>query len=107
MLKVEQALDSIVTLKVITLIGPVSVTGAGTGATVALVPGTAPEAASTEINLLLGDITNTFSPGFSTLANGDMRTFHQSQVEKSQSIVTSNLAEVQKLAAALMTAVRK
>jgi hypothetical protein len=36
-----------------------------------------------------------------------MRKFHQSQVEKSQSIVTGNLAELQKLATALLGAVRR
>src|SRR5690349_823624 len=82
--KVEQALANIVTLKVVTLVGTVDVTGAGTDAKVAIVAGAPLEAASTEVNLLDGDITNTFSTGFATLANGEMRNFHQAQVEKSQ-----------------------
>jgi hypothetical protein len=105
--KVEQALVDLMTLKIVTLIGPVTVTGTGTRASVAITGAGAPEAASTEVDLLSGDITNTFSAGFSALANGEMRNFHQSQVEKSQSIVTENLAEVQKLAAALLAAVRR
>jgi hypothetical protein len=105
--KIEQALVDLVTLKVVTLIGPVTVTGTGTRASVAITGAGTPEAASTEVDLLNGDITNTFSAGFSALANGDMRNFHQSQVEKSQSIITGNLAEVQKLAAALLAAVRR
>ena len=105
--KVEQALVNLVTLKVVTLIGPVTVTGTGTRMSVAIAGVGAPEAACTEVDLLNGDITNTFSAGFSALANGEMRNFHQSQVEKSQSIVTGNLAEVQKLAAALLAAGRR
>src|SRR5207245_9318048 len=97
LLKVEHALAEIVTLKVVTLVGPVTVTEAGTRASGAISAAGAPEAASTEIDLLSGDIANTFSAGLSALANGEMRNFHQSQVEKSQSIVTGNLAEVQKL----------
>jgi hypothetical protein len=107
LVKVEQALEEIVTLKIVTLIGPVSVSGAGTGASVAIAREAGTEAASTEIDLLTGHITNTFSTEFATLANGEMRNFHQSQVEKSQSIVTGNLAEVQKLATALLGAVRR
>ena len=105
--RLEQALNNLVTLKVVTLVGPVNVTGAGTDVTVAIAAGAAPEAASTEVNLLDGDITNTFSTGFSALANGAMSNFHQSQVEKSQTIVTGNLAEVQKLATALINVVRR
>jgi hypothetical protein len=105
--RIEHALAAIVTLKVVTLIGPVTVTGAGTQASVAIAGETAPEAASTEIDLLTGHITNTFSTGFAALASGEVRNFHQSQVEKSQSIVTGNLAEVQKLATALLAAVRR
>jgi hypothetical protein len=107
LVKVEQALEEIVTLKIVTLIGPVSVAGAGTGASVAIAREAGTEAASTEIDLLTGHITNTFSTEFAALANGEMRNFHQSQVEKSQSIVTGNLAEVQKLATALLGAVRR
>jgi hypothetical protein len=105
--RLEQALNNLVTLKVVTLVGPVNVTGAGTDVTVAIAPGAAPEAASTEVNLLDGDITNTFSTGFSAIASGAMSNFHQSQVEKSQTIVTSNLAEIQKLATALISAARR
>src|SRR5215472_17763646 len=105
--RLEQALSNLVTLKVVTLVGPVNVSGSGTQVTVAIAPGAAPEAASTEVNLLDGDITNTFSTGFSALTNGEMRNFHQSQVEKSQTIVTGNLAEVQKLATALISVVRR
>ncbi|MBV8457581.1 MAG: hypothetical protein JO122_13310 [Acetobacteraceae bacterium] len=105
--KLEHALEDIVTLKVVTVIGQVNVTGAGSKANVAILSGTIPEAASTEIDLLTGDITNTFSPGFAALANGEIRNFHQSQVEKSQNIVTGNLAEVQKLAIALVGAIRR
>jgi len=105
--RLEQALNNLVTLKVVTLVGPVNVSGSGTNVTVAIAAGAAPEAASTEVNLLDGDITNTFSPGFSALANGAMSNFHQSQVEKSHTIVTGNLAEVQKLATALIGVVRR
>lgn len=105
--KIEQALANLVTLKVVTLVGAVKVTGTGTVAEVSIVPDTPLEAASTEVDLLQGDITNTFSVGFGALANGEMRNFHQSQVEKSQAIVTGNLAEVQKLATALIVAVRR
>jgi hypothetical protein len=105
--KLEHALEEIVTLKIVTLVGQAEVTGAGTKASVAITPATSPEAASTEIDLLTGDITNTFSAGFAALANGEMRNFHQSQVEKSQSIVTGNLAELQKLATALIGAIRR
>src|SRR5215813_10103847 len=59
--KLEHALIEIVTLKVVTVIGQVNVTGAGTHASVAILPGATPEAASTEIDLFSGDITNTFS----------------------------------------------
>jgi hypothetical protein len=101
MQRVEKALDALMTLKIVTVVGPVAVAGAGTDISVAIAPGAATEAACTEINLLNGDIANVFSSGFAALSNGDMRGFHQSQVEKSQSIVTGNLAEVQKLAMAL------
>jgi hypothetical protein len=107
LVKLERALEQIVTLKIVTLIGQVSVTGEGTKASVGTAGQAQTEAASTEIDLLTGHITNTFSTGFAALANGEMRNFHQSQVEKSQSIVTGNLAEVQKLATALIGAVRR
>jgi hypothetical protein len=107
LMKLERALEEIVILKIVTLIGQVSVTGEGTKASVGIAGQAQPEAASTEIDLLTGHITNTFSIGFAALANGEMRNFHQSQVEKSQSIVTGNLAEVQKLATALLGAVRR
>ena len=103
----EHALGELVTLKVVTLIGEAEVTGAGTKVGVAIAAGRNPEAASTEIDLLTGDITNVFSSGFAALANGEMRNFHQSQVEKSQSIVAGNLAELQKLATALIGAIRR
>jgi hypothetical protein len=105
--KIEQALEDLVTLKVVTLVGPVAVTGTGTEARVTITGAGATEAASTEVDLLRGDITNTFSTGFSALANGEMRSFHQTQVEQSQSIVTGNFAELQKLATALLGAVRR
>jgi hypothetical protein len=107
LVQLEQALANIVTLKVVTLVGTVDVTGAGAGARVAIVAGTPLDAASTEVNLLDGHITNTFSAGFGALANGEMRNFHESQVEKSQAIVTGNLAEIQKLATALIATVRR
>jgi hypothetical protein len=107
LVKLESALEEIVILKIVTLIGQVSVTGEGTKVSVGIAGQAQPEAASTEIDLLTGHITNTFSTGFAALANGEMRNFHQSQVEKSQSIVTGNLTEVQKLATALLGAVRR
>jgi hypothetical protein len=107
LVNLEHALEEIVTLKIVTLIGQVSVAGEGTKASVGIAGQAQPEAASTQIDLLTGHITNTFSTGFAALANGEMRNFHQSQVEKSQSIVMGNLAEVQKLATALLGAVRR
>lgn len=105
--RVEKALDDLVTLKIVTVVGPVAVAGAGTDISVAIAPGAATEAACTEINLLNGHIANVFSTGFAALSNGDLRGFHQSQVEKSESIVTGNLAEVQKLAMALIPQSRR
>jgi hypothetical protein len=75
--KIEQALANLVTLKVVTLVGTVKVTGAGTAAEVSIASDTPPEAACTEIDLLQVDIANTFSAGFAGLANGEIRSFHQ------------------------------
>ncbi len=99
---VEQALNEIVTLRIVTLVGDVTVAGTGLAATVTVRGGTSAEAASTEIDLLNGHITNTFSPGFAALSGGDLKSLHESRVEKSQAIITANLAEVQKLASALL-----
>lgn len=97
----ENALGRVATLKVVTVVGEVSVSGAGADTAVAARPGAAMEAASTEVNLLDGHIVNVFSPSFS--AAGGLQAFHQLQVEKSSDIVLRNLAELQKLASALAT----
>src|SRR5690242_15770099 len=64
LVKLERALEQIVTLKIVTLIGQVSVTGEGTKASVGTAGQAQAEAASTEIDLLTGHIINTFSTGF-------------------------------------------
>lgn len=97
----ENAFGRLATLKVVTVVGEVSVSGVGGATAVAARPGASVEAASTEVNLLDGDIVNVFSPSFSTA--GGLQAFHQSQVEKSSDIMLRNLAELQKLASALAT----
>lgn len=116
----ENAFGRLVTLKVVTVVGDVSVSGTGGDTVVAARPGSPVEAASTEVNLLDGHIINVFSPGFASTgatptdgastagapSGGSLQTFHQSQVEKSGDIMLRNLAELQKLASALATARR-
>ncbi|WP_237479807.1 hypothetical protein [Lichenibacterium dinghuense] len=98
----ENAFGQLVTLKVVTVVGDVSVSGTGGDTVVATRPGTSVEAASTEVNLLDGHIVNVFSTGFAA-TGGDLQGFHKTQVEKSNDIMLRNLAELQKLASALAT----
>lgn len=98
----ENAFGQLVTLKVVTVVGDVSVSGAGGNTVVATRPGASVEAASTEVNVLDGHILNVFSSGFAA-AGGGLQAFHQAQVEKSNDIMLRNLAELQKLAGALAT----
>jgi hypothetical protein len=101
--RLEGALKDLVTLKVVTVVGDVSVSGSGGDIVVAARDGAAVEAASTEIDLLDGHIVNIFSPKFSDAGGGTLQAFHQTQVEKSNAIMAANLLELQKLAAALTT----
>lgn len=92
--QLEQALAQLGTLRIVTVIGDVDVTGAALATAVAVRPNAPAEAASTEIDLLDGRITNILSPGFSALGGGSVQAFHQTQVEKSSAIVATNLAEL-------------
>ena len=101
--RLETALQGLVTLRVVTLVGDVSIAGDASSPVVSVKDTPAPQAASTEIDLLDGRIVNAFSSGFAALDAGAMQAFHQAQVEKSSAIMLGNLAELQKLAASLLT----
>ena len=99
----EQALTRLTTLRITTVVSDVDVTGGGLDTVVAARPAASAEAASTEINLLEGQITNIFSTGFAALSGGTLQAFHQAQVEKSSGMVAANLIELQRLATALLS----
>lgn len=99
----EQTLIRLTTLRITTVVSDVEVSGSGLDTTVTVRQAGTAEAASTEINLLDGQITNTFSSGFASLSGGTLQSFHQAQVEKSNSIMAANLIELQRLATALLS----
>ena len=100
--RVETALKDLVTLRITTLVGAVTVEGVGTDAVVRLGNPAEGEGMMTEIDLLSGKIANVVSAAFATGPLVAMQAFHASQVEKSQAIVAGNLNELQKLASALL-----
>jgi hypothetical protein len=100
--RVEQALKTLDTLRITTLVGAVAVEGVGTDALVRLNNPAEGEGMMTEIDLLTGKIANVVSTAFASGALVTMQAFHAAQVEKSQAIVAGNLNELQKLASALL-----
>ncbi len=99
---IEQALDTLVTLKITTVIGVVRVDGEGTDTVVKLRNPEEGEGMMTEINLLNGKINNVISSSLATGPLATFRDFHSAQVERSQAIVLGNLGELQKLATSLL-----
>lgn len=96
--RIEQSLASLATLRIVTVVGDVSVAGQDLDTTLAVRPDRPTEGASTDIDLLNGHIVNVFSTGFSGQNGGALQAFHQAQVDRSSQIMLSNLAELQKLA---------
>ena len=78
---VKSALENLVTLKIETVI-----TESGGS-----------EKMSSEIDLIDGDITNTIPKSFLAADMKEIRTFHESQVEKGQQIIRDNLAALREL----------
>lgn len=104
--RLEQALSDLATLRIVTVVADVDVTGVGATSTLSVRANAPVEGASTEIDLLNGRITNIASPGFAAQDGGSLRAFHQAQVERSSAIVAGTLAELQRLAGALLSARR-
>lgn len=90
--KLGQALQAVVTLKVVTYVGPVTISG-NSDALAAQVPSTAPseDAILTAINLAQGDIVNIVPKRFWTPEELAVREFHQQQVSEAKEIVDRNL----------------
>ena len=100
--RIEQALSDLLTLKITTVIGPVHVECDGPDTTVRLRNPDEGDGMMTEINLLNGKINNVISGSLAIGPLAALREFHSNQVERSQTIVLGNLAELQKLAALLI-----
>lgn len=90
--KLGQALQAVVTLKVVTYVGPVTISG-NSDALDAKVPSTVPseDAILTAINLAQGDIVNIVPKRFWTPEELAVREFHQQQVSEAKEIVDRNL----------------
>jgi hypothetical protein len=90
--KLGQALQAAVTLKVVTYVGPVTISG-NTDALATAVPSTTPseDAILTAIDLAQGDIVNVVPKRFWTPEELAVREFHQQQVNEAKQIVDRNI----------------
>lgn len=96
------ALSDLATLRIVTVVGDVSVSGAGEATAVTARDGGTVEAASTEIHMLDGHIVNVFSPKFSSAGDGALYGFHQAQVAGSVRMFGDHLAALKALATDLL-----
>jgi hypothetical protein len=112
MRRIEDALDKLVTLSVVTAVMPLRTVflkadGAPTDVMAdarrwELWPaGGGAEGMATEINLVAGDIRNTISTGFAGDDRKSLRDFHLQQVTQSRTIVHDNISAVLDLARSL------
>lgn len=110
--RIEEALDKLVTLSVVTAVMPIRTVflkadGSPTDVMAdarrwELWPtGGAAEGMVTEINLIAGDIRTTISTGFAGDDRKSMRDFHLEQVTQSRTIIHDNIAAVIDLARGL------
>jgi hypothetical protein len=110
--RIEDALQNLVTLRVVTAVTPlraVAFTADGTPTTDPsmmkqwnLLPtGEAANGMVTEINLIEGDIRNAMSPDFGGEDRKSLREFHLQQVSQSRTIVHDNIQAVLDLARSL------
>jgi hypothetical protein len=98
--RIEDALNEVLTLKIKTLVMPLSGNGAaGDDWDVAPVGSSSAEGFITQIRLEQGDITNYMSPG--ALDNEAMLAFHNQQVAMSRQIVADNLKALHDLAVSI------
>lgn len=101
--KLRRMFDELVEVKVITVVGNVSVTLPGTeGGRSTLDTGQAPlsDAIVTIFNLVDGDVTNVIAPALKD--DQAMRAFHATQVEKSMAVLPQNIAAMVDFAKALI-----
>jgi hypothetical protein len=101
--KLRRMFDELVEVKVITVVGDVSVTLPGTGGgRSTLDTGQAPlsDAIVTIFNLVDGDVTNVIAPALKD--DAAMRAFHATQVEKSMAVLPQNIAAMVDFAKALL-----
>lgn len=88
--RIKQSLANLVTLEIVTAVGPPRPDGSG--------PDYAQDKVmSSKINLLEGDITNVIDPAFVTGELESLRAFHEGQVDKGEEIVHNNLKALREL----------
>lgn len=86
-----RAVAEAVSLKIITVVSPVSIGGTIEKPTVAFDQETKAGAIATCINLLDGDITTAMDAAYSSNAEDPVRQYHQAQVTEAKEIVERNL----------------
>jgi hypothetical protein len=93
-----RAVTSAVNLRVITMVGDVSLTGSADSPVVTLPDGG--PAAYTNINLLQGDILTCISPTMATGDLAELKAFHDGMVAKAEGIVERNVRLLKELISA-------
>lgn len=86
--KIRAALDELVTLKITTAVGPVTLSGADQKT---MLKFDNAKAMYTEINLLQGDIKTMYDEEFVTGAYQPLQAFHQQREQEGQKIIHTNL----------------
>ena len=97
--RIEDALQNLLTLKVVTLVGPLDVTANGESFEIVPHDPTASDGIATSIRLEQGDITNVMSGN--AFDNKALFEFHAQQVALSRQIVGDNMKAVLDLARSL------
>jgi hypothetical protein len=91
---IKNALKELITLKIVTAVGPIQLDGAGNPKATCDI---STRLILTEINLLQGDITTKISPEFVTGEYQNLRDFHMSRVSEAQDIVQKNIAAIKSM----------
>jgi hypothetical protein len=91
----EKSIDNLVTLKIITSVGPT--TEAGQAPAAGATPAAPTKALVTTINLLQGDITTEIDPAYLTPEYKPLWDFHSAREKQGADIIKANIEAIEKL----------
>jgi hypothetical protein len=98
--KLESSLENLVTLEIVTAVGPVQpTTRDSNGVKIQATTDAGAKLLRTSIDLLQGDITTEMDPAFVTGPYQDLRQFHQAREAQAMEIVKGNIEAVKALVA--------